>query len=185
MNPTGPLQVVAVTMPPWPLHSENEERPEEGPWKINIPELARKQITHCCVVEGIRSQRCTARARASSPTAAHEIATRAKGIRKDHNRYVQHARTVGFTRPVDTSPILITDSHLPTGGRRRCSATCPPDSRWVFAATVLSSMQASRRTANMDVPADLGAEPTMTAVFGREDVGGGEPGVVTLRTPMP
>jgi mannose-6-phosphate isomerase-like protein (cupin superfamily) len=27
-----PLQVVAVTMPPWPAGSENEARPEQGPW---------------------------------------------------------------------------------------------------------------------------------------------------------
>jgi mannose-6-phosphate isomerase-like protein (cupin superfamily) len=27
-----PLQVVAVTMPPWPADDENEARPEHGPW---------------------------------------------------------------------------------------------------------------------------------------------------------
>ena len=27
-----PLRVAAVTMPPWPLDSEHEARPEEGPW---------------------------------------------------------------------------------------------------------------------------------------------------------
>jgi mannose-6-phosphate isomerase-like protein (cupin superfamily) len=27
-----PLQVVAVTMPPWPAGSEHEARPESGPW---------------------------------------------------------------------------------------------------------------------------------------------------------
>jgi mannose-6-phosphate isomerase-like protein (cupin superfamily) len=26
------LEVVAVTMPPWPLADENEARPEQGPW---------------------------------------------------------------------------------------------------------------------------------------------------------
>jgi mannose-6-phosphate isomerase-like protein (cupin superfamily) len=27
-----PLEVVAVTMPPWPVDSDDEARPEEGPW---------------------------------------------------------------------------------------------------------------------------------------------------------
>jgi mannose-6-phosphate isomerase-like protein (cupin superfamily) len=27
-----PLKVVAVTMPPWPIHSEHEARLEQGPW---------------------------------------------------------------------------------------------------------------------------------------------------------
>ena len=27
-----PLKVVAVTMPPWPVNSEHEDRPEQGPW---------------------------------------------------------------------------------------------------------------------------------------------------------
>jgi mannose-6-phosphate isomerase-like protein (cupin superfamily) len=27
-----PLRVVAVTMPPWPLDSADEARPEQGPW---------------------------------------------------------------------------------------------------------------------------------------------------------
>ncbi len=33
-----PLTVVAVTMPPWPLDSEDEARPEQGPW---TPEFRR------------------------------------------------------------------------------------------------------------------------------------------------
>jgi mannose-6-phosphate isomerase-like protein (cupin superfamily) len=28
----APLEVVAVTMPPWPLDDEHEARPEQGPW---------------------------------------------------------------------------------------------------------------------------------------------------------
>ena len=31
-SPDEPLQVVAVTMPPWPAGSEDEARPEQGPW---------------------------------------------------------------------------------------------------------------------------------------------------------
>ena len=27
-----PLQVVAATMPPWPVHSPDEARVESGPW---------------------------------------------------------------------------------------------------------------------------------------------------------
>jgi mannose-6-phosphate isomerase-like protein (cupin superfamily) len=27
-----PLRVIAATMPPWPLDSEHEARPEQGPW---------------------------------------------------------------------------------------------------------------------------------------------------------
>jgi mannose-6-phosphate isomerase-like protein (cupin superfamily) len=34
----NPLQVVAVTMPPWPTDSEDEARQEDGPWR---PELRR------------------------------------------------------------------------------------------------------------------------------------------------
>jgi mannose-6-phosphate isomerase-like protein (cupin superfamily) len=37
-NPDEPLQVVAVTMPPWPAGSEEEARPEEGCW---MPVLGR------------------------------------------------------------------------------------------------------------------------------------------------
>jgi mannose-6-phosphate isomerase-like protein (cupin superfamily) len=33
-----PLQVVAVTVPPWPVGSEHEAKPEQGPW---IPVLRR------------------------------------------------------------------------------------------------------------------------------------------------
>ena len=29
----GPLQVVAVTMPPWPAASNDEARPADGPWR--------------------------------------------------------------------------------------------------------------------------------------------------------
>ena len=35
---TGPLAVVAVTMPPWPPDRDDEARPEQGPW---APELRR------------------------------------------------------------------------------------------------------------------------------------------------
>ena len=31
-SPDEPLQVVAVTMPPWPAGSEDEARPEQGCW---------------------------------------------------------------------------------------------------------------------------------------------------------
>ena len=31
-SPGEPLQVVAVTMPPWPADSEEEARPEQGRW---------------------------------------------------------------------------------------------------------------------------------------------------------
>ena len=31
-SPDEPLQVVAVTMPPWPAGSEDEARPEQGYW---------------------------------------------------------------------------------------------------------------------------------------------------------
>lgn len=31
-GPREPLQVAAVTMPPWPTGSEEEARPEQGPW---------------------------------------------------------------------------------------------------------------------------------------------------------
>jgi mannose-6-phosphate isomerase-like protein (cupin superfamily) len=31
-SPDEPLQVVAATMPPWPAGSEDEARPEQGPW---------------------------------------------------------------------------------------------------------------------------------------------------------
>ena len=31
-----PLAVVAVTMPPWPLGSADEARPEQGPWNPTI-----------------------------------------------------------------------------------------------------------------------------------------------------
>jgi len=31
-SPGEPLEVVAVTMPPWPVGSEDETRPEQGPW---------------------------------------------------------------------------------------------------------------------------------------------------------
>jgi mannose-6-phosphate isomerase-like protein (cupin superfamily) len=33
-----PLQIVAATMPPWPVGSNDEARPETGPWR---PELRR------------------------------------------------------------------------------------------------------------------------------------------------
>ena len=33
-----PLRVVAVTMPPWPVHSTHEARPERGPWTTTIGE---------------------------------------------------------------------------------------------------------------------------------------------------
>jgi mannose-6-phosphate isomerase-like protein (cupin superfamily) len=31
-SPDEPLQVVAVTMPPWPVSSDDEARPEQGYW---------------------------------------------------------------------------------------------------------------------------------------------------------
>jgi mannose-6-phosphate isomerase-like protein (cupin superfamily) len=30
------LEVVAVTMPPWPVHDEHEARPEQGPWTATV-----------------------------------------------------------------------------------------------------------------------------------------------------
>jgi|SRR5215469_10037332 len=32
-----PLRIVAVTMPPWPLDSDDEARPERGPWTPTVP----------------------------------------------------------------------------------------------------------------------------------------------------
>jgi mannose-6-phosphate isomerase-like protein (cupin superfamily) len=32
-----PLQVVAVTIPPWPIGSEDEARFEDGPWRAIVP----------------------------------------------------------------------------------------------------------------------------------------------------
>ncbi|MFI9272939.1 cupin domain-containing protein [Kitasatospora sp. NPDC052896] len=33
---TGPLRIVAVTVPPWP-NSPDEARPEDGPWTPTVP----------------------------------------------------------------------------------------------------------------------------------------------------
>jgi mannose-6-phosphate isomerase-like protein (cupin superfamily) len=32
-----PLRVVAVTIPPWPLDSDDEARPQRGPWTPTVP----------------------------------------------------------------------------------------------------------------------------------------------------
>ena len=34
-----PLRVVAVTIPSWPLDSDDEARPQRGPWTATVPHV--------------------------------------------------------------------------------------------------------------------------------------------------